>query len=738
MKRESALWKDAPDRDPGPMRATGALGRRRAMDALARVVVVVGGLTIIASVLAIFFLICGEVVPLFGNPGVERRDPIALGGPPVFIGVEEQQELAFMVRPEGVVRIVDLSTRETKKDVPLKKVPGATLACGVRPLANPVACFGTSDGRMLPVAIRFRADFDEAGRRTIVPSVLERDAIAIDEQKRKISALAFQSVDAGDAAAAITEDGRVFYVATSGDVTEITKLVGERLTCVVLDRYLEHLYVGTHSGCIVHIDVREQPAAVDTLSVGTKPVTALAFLNGDNSLVVGDEAGALSVWFQADGPGGVRRLTRVHEFEPHSAAVTSIVPSERDRCFVTADRSGEVRLHYATTGRTLARMKGAASPVVQVALAPKSNGIYALHGNDSISRWSLANPHPEITGKALFGELWYEGYAKPEAVWQSTGGTDDFEPKFSLLPLIFGTLKGTFYALLLALPISILAALYTAQFVHPSVRGFIKPTIEIMAALPSVVLGFLAGLWLAPVVERSMPALILMAVLLPLSTLAAMGAWRLLPLSWRSGSRGRLEIALLVAAIGLAAWICVRLNGAMERGAFGGDFRQWWFTTTGLAFDQRNALVVGFAMGFAVIPIIFTIAEDALSNVPRHLVSGSLALGATRWQTAVRVVLPTASPGIFSAIMIGFGRAVGETMIVLMATGNTPIMEWNIFNGFRTLSANIAVEIPEAPHGGTLYRVLFLAALLLFLATFLVNTLAEIVRTRMRKRYATL
>jgi phosphate transport system permease protein len=140
-------------------------------------------------------------------------------------------------------------------------------------------------------------------------------------------------------------------------------------------------------------------------------------------------------------------------------------------------------------------------------------------------------------------------------------------------------------------------------------------------------------------------------------------------------------------------------------------------------------------MGFAVIPIIFTIAEDSLSNVPGHLRAGSLAVGATRWQTAVRIVLPTASPGIFSAVMIGFGRAVGETMIVLMATGNTPVMDWSIFNGFRALSANIAVELPEAPEGGTLFRVLFLAALLLFCLTFAVNTVAEVVRLRLRQKF---
>ena len=99
------------------------------------------------------------------------------------------------------------------------------------------------------------------------------------------------------------------------------------------------------------------------------------------------------------------------------------------------------------------------------------------------------------------------------------------------------------------------------------------------------------------------------------------------------------------------------------------------------------------------------------------------------------MVLPTASPGIFAGIIIGFGRAVGETMIVLMATGNTPILDWSPFNGMRTLSANIAVEIPEAPVGGTLYRVLFLSAVLLLLLTSILNTMAELIRQHLRNKY---
>jgi len=176
----------------------------------------------------------------------------------------------------------------------------------------------------------------------------------------------------------------------------------------------------------------------------------------------------------------------------------------------------------------------------------------------------------------------------------------------------------------------------------------------------------------------------------------------------------------------------------LEAAFFGGNMRGWLTNEVGIDFDQRNSIVVGLAMGFAVIPTIFSIAEDAVFGVPKHLSNGSLALGATPWQTMWRVVLLTASPGIFSAVMIGLGRAVGETMIVLMATGNTPIMDMNIFEGMRTLSANIAVEMPESEVGSTHYRVLFLAGLVLFLFTFFFNTLAEIVRQRLRRKYSSL
>jgi len=409
----------------------------------------------------------------------------------------------------------------------------------------------------------------------------------------------------------------------------------------------------------------------------------------------------------------------------------------RNRGFLVQDESGEIGLLYSTSGRVL--WKGASpSPGARAAFfAPKADGAL-LASPGEIASLEIHNPHPEVSLRAFFGKIWYEGYTRAEYVWQSTGASDAFESKLSLTPLMIGTLKGTVYSLFLAIPLGVLGAMYTSQFMHNRLKRYVKPTVEIMAALPSVVLGFLAGLWLAPRVEQVLPALFLMLLVIPVLVVLSGLGWQSLPLSFRNRFVAGSETLVYAVVVAAGIALCLWLNTSVETWIFGGSVADWLTTNTGLPYDQRNAVVVGLAMGFAVIPIIFSIAEDAFTNVPRNLVAGSLALGASRWQTVTRVVLPSASPGIFSAIMIGFGRAVGETMIVLMATGNTPVMDWNPFNGFRTLSANIAVEIPEAPQGATLYRTLFLAALILFLFTFLINTAAELIRQRLRRRYAQL
>jgi phosphate transport system permease protein len=514
---------------------------------------------------------------------------------------------------------------------------------------------------------------------------------------------------------------------------------GETITHLRLAR-TDLLAAATDRGGMYLWELSSPIRLVDNRSLAPARVTAMAWANADVSLLVGDDQGGIAAYFRVrlkdDDPEPV--LARAHVYERQSAAVVDLVPSVRDKNFLAVGRDGSLRLVHLTSERVVASLVSPDAPIVRAVIAPKSDGVLATLTDGRLARYGLQAPHPEITARVLFGKAWYEGYPEPQYVWQSTGSTDEFEAKFSMVPLIFGTIKATVYAMLFAVPIALMAALYTSQFAHPTIRQKIKPTVEIMAALPSVVVGFIAGLWLASRVEEHIVPVLLMAVLLPAVGTSGVLLWDVLPHRIRTRLRPGTELAVVVPLCLLGVMMALTIGPTIERSLFGADFKGWLGAATGLVYDQRNSIVVGLAMGFAVIPIIFTITEDAFSSVPGNLTAASLALGASRFQTAVRVVLPTASPGIFSAIMIGFGRAVGETMIVLMATGNTPVLDWSVFNGMRTLSANIAVEIPEAPNGGTLFRVLFLAALLLFIMTFVVNTLAEIVRQRLRERYKAL
>lgn len=755
-----------------PRQVSSGVKRRKLADRIATVVVVTGGIAVILCIIAILVFIGIETIPLW--QGVKSElvssfilkespdlasytldDPDEKQFPFLAAGTEQYKEIGFIVANDGTVVFLSLKDGSTIKKVQLPGLEGTKIISSYVSENNKLYSFGTENGKILPVNMNYAASF-EGDKRIITPDVKEEDAVTVGSSP--LVTIAYEEdEDGNNTAAAYTSDGNLIVSAMvesggllgDGEKTQVTrdltdKLGGNKVTALEIDRSLGDLYVGTNNGKLYHFDVRdkENPVLLDTLSVAPNsniPVTALAFLLGDRSLIVGDGAGDVSVWFEVSDPSSPRGkvLTKIHELPPMELPVTNIIASTRDRGFIAADNGGNINLYHATSERKLKSFKTDGS-VKTLAYPPKADGIIAVDSTGKLYDWNVSNPHPETSFKTLFGKVWYEGYSKPEYVWQSTGGTDDFEPKLSLTPLAYGTLKGAIYALLFAIPISIFAALCVSQFMHPSLRNTIKPVIEVMAALPSVVLGFFAGLWLAPVIEKIIPAVFTMPFVLTIFTLAAVLIWGYLPRSVKGRFKEGSELFLLIPVILLGVVITLWLNSPLEHFLFHGDYKAWFYNVLGLQYDQRNSLIVGFAMGFAVIPIIFTISEDALSSVPKHLAAGSLALGANRWQTAINVVLPTASPGIFSAVMIGLGRAIGETMIVLMATGNTPIMDWSIFNGFRALSANIAVEIPEAPQGGTLYRILFLAALLLFFFTFIINTAAELVRQRLRKKYGQL
>lgn len=730
---------------------------RKLLDRAATAVVTAGGVTVIICIVGLLALFFAVIAPLWQEAKVEIKGRAAAQalfadstGAVLAVGCEEYQQIGFALNTHGTVQFYQLAdfARLASFRAPLsanEKIRSAQFHHDDKTFA-----LGSQRGEVFAGVIDYQVSF-QAGERVFQPAVEFFAPILLDSSAQALTAIASAGApNENFLLAGLTAEHRIVLyqreVATSlfgsGEVTEqrfALNSLPAKPTALLLEKSRQHLFVGFANGLLQRYNVESlnAPRLLEEVQAANHAITQLGFLIGERSLVVGTARGEVSVWFGAFDESGIGapKLRRAHVFTPMNGAITSFAASQRNRSFLVGSEKGESALLYSTNERTLQRAHYFDTAITALAFAPKSDGALMLEAKQNLLHLAFDNPHPEASWKAFFGKIWYEGYGKPEYVWQSSGGTDDFEPKLSLIPLIFGTFKGTLYALCFALPLGVLSALYISQFMHAKLRGLVKPVMEIMAALPSVVLGFIAGLWLAPRVQPRFPGLLAALLAAPFVAILFGIVWQNVLKRWTKALRPGLEVFALLPILVAVAAICIASSETLEKIFFAGDFRQWLLDAFALHYDQRNAFIVGLVMGFAVIPIIFTVSEDALSNVPKSMVAASLALGATPWQTALRVVLPTASPGIFSATMIGLGRAVGETMIVLMATGNTPLMEWNPFNGFRTLSANIAVEIPEAPEGGTLFRALFLSALLLFFMTFVVNTIAELIRQRMRAKY---
>ncbi|HVQ41333.1 MAG TPA: ABC transporter permease subunit [Vicinamibacterales bacterium] len=720
------------------------IARLKRIDRAAVFVITLGGLSVVVGVLGILIFVAAEAVPLFRSATVRPEKAVTLSPPAptdsrlTAIAVDEYRKYISYISADARVVFRDAVSGAAAFEIPVPGLPpGTPVRSSSSSLLGNVMAAGTADGRVALMQAAYSPRYENDKLIGLDVKVVERGVAQVDPAKRPIEQVSYSEIDGQKNVAAIVGDRDVALWRSDDAGTVHQKVVqianGQRVVAVRVGRR-GSIVAASDTGRLYHwLYDEDEPRLTDVVTVADEPITALDYLIGGASIVVGTRSGGVTAWFRAAAEGGQDTLLRAHVYESQGSSVLAFAPSPRDRSFAVAGADGLLTLRHQTSERTLARVPHAVEPG-GLLISPKADAIYNLHGG-TLAPLAVSNPHPEVSWGALFGKVWYEGYAQAEYVWQSTGASDDFEPKLSLVPLVFGTLKGTLYAMLFAIPIAVLAALYTSQFVHPSIKAKVKPTVEIMAALPSVVIGFIAGLYLAAMVERNLVAVFVMMLAAPVFGTSGIVFWRLLPPAVAHRLRAGAEVLLILPLLVLAAWFSWMVAPYVEAWFFAGDARTWLQANLGLTYDQRNCLVVGIAMGFAVIPIIFTIAEDAFTSVPSSLTAASLALGASRWQTAVRVVLPTASPGVFSAIMIGFGRAIGETMIVLMATGNTPVMDWSIFNGIRTLSANIAVEIPEAPHGGTLYRTLFLAAALLFAITFIINTIAEVIRQRLRERY---
>ncbi|MFC3942300.1 ABC transporter permease subunit [Pseudomonas gingeri] len=673
-------------------------------------------------------------------------------GNPLMISLEEQNQVGMRVSDQGQVLFFSVAdaTELSRVNLPLPAGTKVTSISKDQP-GIPLVIVGLSNGQALVFRHTYKVTYPD-GKKTISPAVeypYGETPITLDGQGH---ALEHVNLNASETTlVAVGSNGAQLHVLAltkeenmmTGEVTSEQKSIDlpqmtEPVKAIYIDPRQQWLYVinGRAQADVFSLRDKSLNGRYKLLDDANTEVTASTQLVGGISLIIGDSKGGLGQWFMARDPDGELRLKPIRSFQMGTTPIVEITAEERRKGFVALDASGKLGVFHSTAHRTLLVEKVVDGPGI-FGLSPRANRVIVEQGG-KIQPLELDNPHPEVSWSALWSKVWYENYDAPKYVWQSTAANTDFEPKLSLSPLTFGTLKAAFYAMLLAAPLAVAAAIYTAYFMAPGMRRKVKPVIELMEAMPTVILGFFAGLFLAPYVEGHLPGIFSLLMLLPIGILVAGFAWSRLPESLRLRVPDGWESAILIPVILFVGWLSLFMSPHLETWFFGGDMRMWISHDLGITYDQRNALVVGLAMGFAVIPNIYSIAEDAVFSVPRGLTLGSLALGATPWQTMTRVVILTASPGIFSALMIGMGRAVGETMIVLMATGNTPVMEMNLFEGLRTLAANVAVEMPESEVGGSHYRVLFLSALVLLLFTFIMNTLAELIRQRLRKKYSSL
>lgn len=740
--------------------------RRYFSDGAARWMVRAGGGGVVVALALIFVYLFSEVLPLLKGASIESSTtlstPDAAASEAVFLGLERYGEIGMRYAADGTLTYFRLADGELLREVSLALPDGVEVtSIGNGEPRSRLLVFGLSDGTAVILRHGHELQFPEEGVRVVAPAPefpVGEAPVVVDPEGQALTAIAVQQARDDTGVAVQTADGRMLlvrYRVRTGFLTGEREVRRQDWDLPPHPQQLTHLQISANlwnllgadaEGDLIYWDIADpnQPVLRDRarVSSGDEKLTALQFLNGTFSVVAGTSEGRLTQWFlvrdeSEDAGDNVFFLAKAREFKQHSGAITAIKPEYNRKGFVAVDDDGNLGIHYGTSSRTLLLTSLTDQPLIAVTVSPVNNQILAEEAGGRMHLLDIWNEHPESSFGALWNRVWYEGRSDPEYVWQASSGSDSFEPKYSMVPLTIGTLKAAFFAMLFAMPLAIAGAVYTAYFMSPRIRGVIKPTIEVMEALPTVILGFLAGLWLAPFLESHIPVVFTTLVGLPLAFLLIAFGYAQLPRHLRTRIPPGWEAVILMPVIGLVMWGLVSLSPQIEIWFFDGSMRQW-FTDVGITYDQRNALVVGIAMGFAVIPTIFSIAEDAVFTVPRHLTQGSLALGATPWQTVTRVVLLTASPGIFSAVMIGFGRAVGETMIVLMATGNSPVLNFNIFEGMRTLSANIAVELPETAVNSTHFRILFLAGLVLFAMTFVVNTIAEVVRQRLRARYSSL
>ncbi|MBN2365012.1 MAG: hypothetical protein EH225_02690, partial [Calditrichaeota bacterium] len=589
---------------------------------IARMLITIGGYGVVISIAAILLFLVYQSVPLFFHSSVEQQDSIPVKDVPgkiLLTGIDQYQELIYLLDDVGIIRFMNRSGEVIRRDtIPLRENEKLSVA-SKGSLQKPLFATGTSSGRIITAEIQLQPVY-EGNKRFVVPAFRIINSLQAetesDSMPAHIERLVYRETeDAVELWSWVNHSGDLKTIIYDPDEDEyfrhdLTEKIGaEKISTLTATFHEEDLVAGTLTGELFWFDLSdpENVFLKDNWKVTQASVSALQFLIGDNALVIGDTDGAVQVWFPVRQEKNQFRFMPVHQFLSHNAAVVQLYPSPRNRSFLSVDAAGSVHMKYSTTAQTEVTFRKSEYAIQTASFSPKSNGIVAVDSRNRLGFFLLDNEHPEVTLETLFGKVWYEGYPKPEFVWQSTGGSDEFEPKLSLIPLIFGTVKGTLYAMIFSIPLAILAAIYVSQFAPKWLARIVKPTVEIMAALPSVVIGFLAGLYFSPVVEKHLVSVFLFLILLPIFFAVGIFIWKMVPEKRRMRAPLGWEIVFILPVIAVTIIFIITIANSFETIFFDGNLRQWLYDIFGLVYDQRNSLVVGFALGFAVIPIIFTI-----------------------------------------------------------------------------------------------------------------------------------
>ncbi|MGH8485048.1 MAG: ABC transporter permease subunit, partial [Pseudomonas sp.] len=464
-------------------------------------------------------------------------------GKPLMIALEEQNLVGMRVSDKGQALFFDTKTGAELKRVDLP-VPAGTqvTSIGNDQPGNPLVVLGLSNGKALAFSHSYKITYPD-NKKTITPAVdypYGQEPFTLDEEGRALEHVSL-NVN-GDTLLVAGSTGAHLQVVSlsreenmmTGEVTSEQNRIDlpqmtEPVKAIFIDPRQQWLYVinGRAQADVFSLREKSLNGRYKLLDNGDAEVTASTQLVGGISLIIGDSKGGLAQWFMARDPDGEQRFKRIREFQMGTAPIVQIDAEERRKGFVALDASGKLGVFHSTAHRTLL-VEPVAEGAGILALSPRANRIIVEEGGKLLPL-TLKNPHPEVSWSALWSKVWYENYDEPKYVWQSTASNTDFEPKLSLSPLTFGTLKAAFYAMILAAPLAIAAAIYTAYFMAPGMRRKVKPVIELMEAMPTVILGFFAGLFLAPYLEGHLPGVFSLFLLMPIGILVAGFTWSRLP-----------------------------------------------------------------------------------------------------------------------------------------------------------------------------------------------------------------